>query len=321
MTMTLKKLFLAAVAVVLNTAIVRAEPKIVAITSIIEHTALNAVKDGAVEELARQGFKDGENIQILYENAQGQPSIAGQISRQFIGKNPAVIIAISTPSAQSVLSVTKKIPVVFSAVTDPVGAKLVKSNDAGNGNVTGVSDKMPVEEQLKLIKEIVPSATKIGVIYNPGETNSVSSVQELKEVAATMGFEVIDAPAMKTADVQSAARSLIGKADVMYAPTDNTVMATIESVTMVGQSAKIPFFTADTNSVSRGAVASIGFSYYQLGIETGKLAARILKGEDPNKMPVVYSKTFDLFVNKSAAVKYGITFSDEILERATEIIE
>lgn len=322
--MTIKKVFLTVAAVAMSTIIAQAETKkVVAITAIIEHPSLNAVKDGAIEELARQGFKEGENLEVLFENAQGQQSIAVQIARQFVGKKPDVIIPIATPSAQAILSVTNSIPVVFSAVTDPVAAKLVQSlqADPKNKNVTGVSDMLPVESQIELIREVVPNVSKIGIIFNPGEPNSVVAVKEFKEAAGKVGIEIVEAPATKSSEVQSAARSLIGKADAMYTPTDNTVVATLESVVLVAQSAKIPFFSADTDSVTRGSIAAIGFSYHDLGVETGKSAARILKGEKPSAIPVVFSTKFELHLNKSSAEKTGITFPDAMLERAFKVIE
>jgi putative ABC transport system substrate-binding protein len=322
--MTTHKLILTAAAVALSTLVARAaDPQIVAITQIVEHPALNDVRDGVVEELARQGFKDKEQIQVLFENAQGQPSIASQIARQFVGKNPAVIVTIATPSSQAVISVTDTIPVIFSAVTDPVDAKLVKSlkADPDNKNVTGVSDKLPVDAQIGLIKNFLPDVKKVGIVYSPSEPNSVIAVQEFKEAGTKLGIEVVEAPAMKSADVQSAARSLIGKVDAMYTPTDNTVVATLESVVSVSYSSKIPFFAADTNSVERGALAAIGYSYKQLGIETGKLVARVLKGEKPADIPTVFSESVELFVNKTAAAKSGLRLSDEVLKSAVKVIE
>lgn len=316
-----KKLLLAAASLFACATAAHAESKIVAITAIVEHPALNAVRDGVKEELAKAGFKDGQDIKIVYQTAQGQAATATQIARQFVGMNPAVIVAISTPSTQAVLAATNEIPVVFSAVTDPVGAKLVKTLGTGNGHVTGVSDKLPLAEQLALVKEITPNVKRLGIIYNPGEANSVSSVAEAKELGPKMGLEIIEAPAMKTADVQAATRSLIGRADAAFVPTDNLVVSAMEVAASSAQSGKMPLYAADTSSVARGAIASVGFNYHQVGIETGKQVVRILKGEKPNDMPVVFAKETDLFLNKKSATLTGLTFPEAALKKAVSITE
>ncbi len=316
-----KKLLLAAVGACLCGTAAHAEPKVVAITAIVEHPALDAARDGVKEELARAGFKDGEDIKIVFQTAQGQPATATQIARQFVGMKPAVIVAISTPSAQAVVAATKDIPVVFSTVTDPVGAKLVKSLGTGNGNVTGVSDRLPLAEQLALVKEITPNVKRLGIVFNPGEANSVSSVKEAKELGPTMGLEIVEAPAMKTADVQAAVRSLFGKADAAFVPTDNTVVSAMEAAAGAAQSGKLPLYAGDTGSVPRGAMASVGFNYRQIGVETGKQVVRILKGEKPNDMPVVFAKETDVFLNKKTADKIGVVLSDGLLKRAASITQ
>ena len=299
----------------------KAEDVTVAVTAIVEHPALDAVRDGVKEALSQAGYKEGENLTFLYESAQGNPGTAAQIARQFVGEEPTVIVPISTPSAQAVISSTRDIPVVFTAVSDPVGAQLVKDMDKPGGNVTGISDMSPVADHVALIKEITPDAKSIGFIYNTAEANSVSTLAALKEEAAKAGLEVIESVATKSAEVQGAARALVGRADVIYIPTDNTIVSAFEAAVGVAEEAKLPLYAGDTDSVARGALAALGFNYFDVGRQTGDVVVRVLKGEAPGEIPVKVAAGTDLVINKSAAGKMGVTFSDAVLSRANEVIE
>ncbi|WP_062227397.1 ABC transporter substrate-binding protein [Aureimonas frigidaquae] len=293
----------------------------VAVTAIVEHPALDAVRDGVKEVLEENGYKDGDNLTFSYESAQGNPGTAAQIARQFIGEGPDVIVAISTPSAQAVVSATRDIPVVFSAVTDPVGAQLVSSMEAPGGNVTGISDMSPVAEHVALIREILPQAKTIGFLYNPGETNSVSSLAALKQAAEGAGLSVVESTASRSSEVQNAARALVGRADIIYVPTDNTIVSALESAVGVAEESKVPLFTADTDSVNRGALAALGFNYHEVGRETGAVVLRILKGEEAGAIPVAVASGSNLVVNKAAAAKMGVTLPEAVVARANQVIE
>lgn len=298
-----------------------AADKSVAVTAIVEHPALDAARDGVRDELKAAGFEAGKNLKFEYQSAQGNNGTAAQIARKYVGDRPDVIVAIATPSAQAVVAATKEVPVVFSAVTDPVAAKLVKSWDASGTNVTGVSDLSPLEKHLELIKRIVPGAKRVGVIYSPGEANSVAIVEALKKLAPGAGLSLVEAAAARTVDVPSAAQSLVGKVDVIYAPTDNNVMSAFEGIAKVAQQARLPVIAADTDAVKRGAVAALGLNYYDLGRQTGKLVVRILKGESPGKMASQVSNTFELHVNPGAALKQGVTLSDELVKSAKLVVK
>ena len=293
----------------------------VAVTAIVEHPALDAVRDGVKEALTEAGYKDGENLKFLYESAQGNPGTAAQIARQFVGEEPSVIVPISTPSAQAVVSATRDVPVVFTAVSDPVGAQLVKDVAKPGRNVTGLSDMSPVAEHIKLIKEISPKAKSIGFLYNTAETNSVSILAALKEEAARNDMTVVESVATKSAEVQGAARGLVGRADVFYIPTDNTIVSAFEAAVGVAEEAKIPLYAADTGSVDRGAVAALGFNYFDVGKQTGAIVARILKGEAPGDIPVTVAVGTDLVINKGAATRMGVTLPEAIVSRATRTVE
>src|SRR5262245_3673572 len=282
-----------------------ADEAFVAVTAIVEHPALDACRDGIRDELKAGGYEEGKNLKFVYESAQGNPGTAVQIAQKFVGESPTVIVPISTPSAQAVVAATSDIPVVFTAVTDPLGAKLVSDLQKPGGNVTGMSDLSPIAKQLELIKEVTPNAKKIGVPFNPGEANAVTLVQLLKSEGAKMGYEIVEAPAPKSSDVLAAAQSLVGKSDVIYVPTDNTIVSALEAVIQVGADNKLPVFAGDTDSVKRGAIAAIGFNYYDVGRQTGQIVARVLKGEKPGDIAVQGVEITELYVNPARPHRWG----------------
>lgn len=299
----------------------KAEEVTVAVTAIVEHPALDAARDGIKEALSEAGYKEGENLTFVYESAQGNPGTAAQIARQFVGDAPNVIVPISTPSAQAVVSATRDIPVVFTAVSDPLGAELIKDMQKPGGNVTGLSDMSPVADHVALIKEITPNAKSIGFIYNTAEANSVSTLAALKAEAEKAGLTIVESVATKSAEVQGAARALVGRVDAIYIPTDNTIVSAFEAAVGVAEEAKIPLYAGDTDSVNRGALAALGFNYFDVGKQTGEIVVRVLKGEKPGDIPVRVAAGTDLVINKKAAAKMGVTFPESITSRATKTIE
>lgn len=292
----------------------------VATTAIVEHPALDAARDGVRDELAVGGYVEGQNLRFLYESAQGNPATAAQIARKFVGESPDVIVPISTPSAQAVASATQDIPIVFSAVTDPVGAKLVGDPMKPGGNVTGMSDLSPIGKHLDLIKQITPEAKTLGVMFNPGEANSLSLLELVKQEAPGRGLTVVEGPATKTSEVLGAAQSLVGKADVIYVPTDNTIISAFEAVVKVGIDNRLPVYAGDTDSVARGAIAALGFNYYDVGRQTGKMVLRILKGEAPGDIAVEGVDITELYVNPGMAEKMGVTIPDALIQQAKEVV-
>lgn len=297
------------------------ETKTVAITAIVEHPALDAVRKGAIEELAAAGYKEGENLTVNFQSAQGNMATAGQIAKQFVADTPDVIIAIATPSAQAVVSATNTIPVVFSAVTEPVEAKLVSKLDGSGTNVTGASDVLPLEPQIELIKELLPSVKNIGFVYSPGEVNSTVTLKNLKKIAQMQGLNIVEAPAQKSSDIAMASQSLVGKVDVIYTSTDNNVINAYEALTQVAKEAKIPLVSSDPSAIERGAAVALGVNYLDLGRETGKITARILKGEKAGDIPVYSSQKLDLLVSKKYAAEQGISVPQSIIDRASKVAE
>jgi putative tryptophan/tyrosine transport system substrate-binding protein len=297
------------------------EVPFVAVTQIVEHPALDAVRDGIKAELAAAGYSEGQSLKWEWQSAQGNPATAAQIAQQFVGENPDLIVAIATPSAQAVVAANQTIPVVFSAVSDPVGAELVSNPAQPGGLVTGVSDLSPIDQHMALVKELSPTAKTLGVIYNAGEANSVSLVNLVKQEAPKQGFDVVEVTVAASSDVATAAESLVGKVDAIYIPTDNTVVSALESVLKVGRDRKIPVYAGDTDSVERGAIASISFDYADVGRQTGKMVVRILKGEKPGDIAVETVQELQLALNPKAAEAMGVTIPDAVQTRAQKVFE
>ncbi|AOJ63870.1 ABC transporter substrate-binding protein [Burkholderia ubonensis] len=297
-----------------------AQAQTVKVLSIVDHPALDAIRDGVRAELKAEGYGD-DKLKWEYQSAQGNTGTAAQIARKFVGDQPDVIVAIATPAAQAVVASTKSVPVVYSGVTDPVAAQLVKGWGPAGANVTGVSDKLPLDRQVALIKRVVPKAKTVGMVYNPGEANSVVVVKELKEILAKQGMTLKEAAAPRTVDIGPAAKSLIGKVDVIYTNTDNNVVSAYEALVKVANEAKIPLVAGDTDSVKRGGIAALGINYGDLGRQTGKVVARILKGEKPGAIASETSSNLELFVNTGAAAKQGVTLSQDLVKDAKTVIK
>ncbi|MFW2177230.1 MULTISPECIES: ABC transporter substrate-binding protein [unclassified Moraxella] len=293
--------------------------KTLAITAIVEHPALDAVRKGVLDELNTQGYADGKNLKVNFQSAQGNTATAGQIAKQFVADKPDAIVAIATPSAQSVVAATTSIPVVFAAVTDPVEAKLLKSWDASGTNVTGVSDLLPLDPQVDLMKKVVPTLKNIGYVYSPGEVNSTVVLKQLEAKVKPMGINVVAVPAQRSTDIPQAARSLQGKVDLIYTSLDNNVVSAYESLYQAAKEIKVPLIASDTDSVPRGAVAALGINYEELGHETGKIVGRILKGETAGSIKPATMPKLDLYLSPKHAQEVGITLSPELISQAKQV--
>lgn len=292
--------------------------KKVAITAIVEHPALDAVRKGVIEELKTEGYEEGKNLQLDFQSAQGNTATAGQIAKKFAGSKPDVIVTIGTPSAQSMVASSRTIPIVYAAVTDPVSAKLVPSWEASKTNVTGVSDELPLPAQIEIMKKTVPNLKSVGYVYSPGEINSTVVMKQLQTLLAKDGIALVSVPAQRTTDVPQAAKSLQGKVDLIYTSLDNNVVSAYESMYKVAKDMKMPLVASDTGSVKRGAAIALGVNYHELGVATGKIVGRILKGEKPGDIPSQRMSVdqLELLVSKSHAAEQGITLSEELLKQS-----
>lgn len=298
------------------------EKIIVAVTQLVEHPALDEVYRGIVDELRDEGYVAGQNMTLLYETAQGSGVTAAQIAQKFVGAKPDVMVGIATISAQSLVSANreKKIPIVFSSVTDPIGAQLVGDlKNTKDSNVTGVSNWIEIEPQLEKFRQILPSLKKLGFIYNPGEGNSVVLLDRIRAAANKMGIKILAAPATITAEVSMATESIANKVDAIYISNDNTALSAFQSIVSVANDAKIPVFVSDTDIVDQGAVAALGPNQYQVGRETGKMVVAILKGTPPSAIPVGFLEKLEFFLNEDALVKVNLIVPDELKRQADKL--
>ncbi|WP_434922966.1 ABC transporter substrate-binding protein [Glutamicibacter sp. PAEs-4] len=294
------------------------EPVNIGISQFVSHPSLDAVVTGFKAGMEEAGYT-GEKISYDENNAETDQatntSIAGKLAAD---SDIDLVLAVATPSAQAAAQAITNVPVLFSAVTDPVDAKLVASNEAPGANVTGTSDMNPVDEQLQLLKDLVPDAKKVGIVYSSGEANSAVQVKMAKEAAKGLGLTIEEAAVSASSEVQQAASSL--DVDAYYVPTDNAVVSALEGLLQVAEKNKVPVISADGESVKRGATATYGINYEKLGEQTAAMAMKLLKGEaEPATMPVETISEVDLYLNEDAAKKAGIEFTDEMKSEAVEV--
>jgi putative ABC transport system substrate-binding protein len=298
-----------------------AEPIKIGIMQIVDHPALNATRDGVRDVLQEvYGYVPDQDIIYDMQSAQGDVATANTIARKFVSDQVDVIVSIATPTSQAVANATKEIPIVFSAVTDPVSAGLVKDLNKPGGNVTGVSDMTPVDRQVEMLKYVFPDAKNLGTVYNAGEVNSVVTNDLAKVACEKYGMSLIEATVSTSADVAIATQSLVGKVDAIYVSTDNTVVSALETVIKVCQDKKIPLILADPTTLEKGATMALGFDYYLHGRQTGDMVARILKGEKPSDIPVEFANKLVLMVNSKNLEILGVQADDfkALLEKYVE---
>lgn len=290
---------------------------VVGVLQLTSHPALDKIYEGIVDALKEEGFVDGKTMVLDFQNAQGDQSNLKTMSERFMTKKADIMVGIATPSAQALANVSSEVPIVLGAVTDPKGAGLVKDNQHPGGNITGVSDQTPVEDQFNLIKTLVPEAKKIGIIYSSSEDNSIIQGKQAAEAAKKLGIETITATVASTNDVSQIATNLATQVDAIYVPADNTVASAMSTLVNITDAAKIPVFPAVDTMVEEGGLATVGLNQYKLGKMTGKMTARILKGESkPATTPIEYLKTGDKIVNPKKAQELGITIPQDILDSA-----
>ena len=295
----------------------KAEKVNVGIVQLVEHAALDAANKGFVEGLASKGYKEGQNITYDRQNAQADQSNLQNIAHRFVNNKVNLICAIATPAAQTVANVTSDIPIVATAVTDYKTAKLVKDNAKPGTNVTGTTDMNPVEQQLDLLLKIVPNAKSVGTIYCSSEVNSQLQVDILKKAATTKGVTIKEATVSNVNDIQQAARSLVGKVQAIYVPTDNVLASAMPTLVSVTEEAKLPVICGEGGMVKAGGLATLGVDYYKLGFQAGEMAADILSGKSkPADMGIQAQKEFKAMVNLKEAEKIGLKVPEDVLKGA-----
>ena len=282
----------------------------IGISQFITHQSLDATREGFVDELAKQGYVEGENIEIDFQNAQGEQRNLKTISQQ-LAESSDVVLAIATPSAQSLANTTQTTTVIFSAVTDPVSAKLVESREHPGGNVTGTSDQSSdaISTQINLIKKVLPKAKTIGILYTQSEPNSVVQKDEAKRLLEEKGFTVVEKTILDSNNVKAAAESLMAEVDMVFVPTDNIISSTMETVKQVSIKHKVPVFGGSTEMVALGGLYNYGTNYEELGRQTARMLVRILKGEKPENIAVELPEKLELHTNQEMAAALGIDIS------------
>ena len=293
----------------------------IGVIQIVEHPSLDAARQGFIDLLAEKGYVAGEKVSYDLQNAQGDISIANTIAQKFLVERPDLILAIATPTAQAVANVITDIPILITAVTDPVAAGLVESMELPNTNVSGTTDLTPVAKQIELLLKFQPDTGKVGIIYNAGEVNSLVQVEIARRVCQEKGLKLVEVTADTSANVLQAAQSLAGRVDAFYVPTDNTVVSAIESVVMVAEDYDLPLIVGEADSVERGGLATEGLSYYSLGRQTGEMALKVLRGKARvENLPIESQQTTRLVINAAAAEKMGIKIPVQLTEAADQII-
>lgn len=289
---------------------------VVGILQLTSHPALDIIYEGIVDALNDEGFVDGKTIEIDFQNAQGDQSNLNSMSTRFVNKNASLMIGIATPSAQALANSSKEIPIILGAVTDPKGAGLVKNNEKPGGNITGVSDLTPIKEQFNLIKQILPNAKNIGILYSSSEDNSIVQAKQAIEIAESMGYETTVSTVSSTNDVSQVSSSLVNQVDAVWVPTDNTIASAMSTLVAAADENNIPVFPAVDTMVEEGGLATVGLNQYELGILTGKMAATVLKGENkPQTMPIQYLQKGEIIINLEKATELGIAIPENILEK------
>lgn len=282
----------------------------IGISQFITHQSLDATREGFVDELAKQGYVEGKNIEIDLQNAQGEQRNLKTISQQ-LAESSDVVLAIATPSAQSLANTTQTTPVIFSAVTDPVSAKLVESREHPGGNVTGTSDQSSdaISTQINLIKKVLPKAKTIGLLYTQSEPNSVVQKDEAKRLLEEKGFTVVEKTILDSNNVKAAAESLMAEVDMVFVPTDNIISSTMETVKQVSIKHKVPVFGGSTEMIAVGGLYNYGTNYEELGRQTARMLIRVLKGEKPENIAVELPEKLELHTNQEMADALGIDIS------------
>jgi len=293
----------------------------VGITQLMTNPGIDAIREGFLDEMGKLGYRDGQNIRFIQENSQGDNVTGQSIAKKFVNNKIDLIFAITTPTAQVCANEIKgtNIPLVFGAVTDPIAAGLVNSLEKPGGNITGTSDKWPTDAQLNLLIKLVPKVKKIGVVYNPGETNSESNIKEVQKVCNNKNLQLIKVPVSNTSEVYAAAESLIGKIDAFYVSADNTVITAMDAIIKVSEKNRIPLLPGVSSNVEQGGFGTLGPDYFDIGVESAKIADKIIKGEKPSNIPIATATRFEYFFNKRSAKATNVVIPDSLLKKAVKV--
>lgn len=291
-------------------------PAKVGVLQFVTHEALDEIYRGIEAGLAEAGYDKGDNLEINFLNSEADQSKVQTMSQTLVNQGNQVLVGIATPAAQGLASATKDIPIIMGAVTDPVGAKLVKDLEAPDGNITGVSDRTPIADQLGLMAELTPGVKTIGVVYSSSEDNSKSQVETFKQLAKEAGYEVVEYAIASSNDLTTTANVMVGKVDAIWVPLDNTVASAFTSLVQVAKTAKKPIYTSVDTMVAEGGLASVYIDQYELGLATGKMAAKVLAGKSVDQLPVEIFDQGNPIINETVAAELGIVIPDNLKSEA-----
>lgn len=286
------------------------------VLQLLSHPALDAIYAGLVEELGRQGYKEGENLTIDFQNAQADQSNLVAMSEKLVEAKNEIIVGITTPATLSLANATKKIPIIMAGITYPVEAGLIADEAKPGNNITGVSDRTPIRQQLEIMKEILPNMKKLGVLYTASEDNSVKQVEEVKKAAADLGLELKIATVTSTNDVQQVTESLASGVEAIFVPIDNTIASTMPTVVKVTDEFKIGVFPSADTMVADGGVLGLGVDQYQIGVKAAEVVMAVLNGANPAETPIVLANEGIIYLNEAKAKQLGIKIPASIKEKA-----
>ncbi|HFI0176272.1 TPA: tryptophan ABC transporter substrate-binding protein [Streptococcus suis] len=293
----------------------------IGVLQFVTHDSLDEIYKGIKAGLEEGGYSTTDNLEIDFMNAEADQSQVQTMSKKLVDNGNELLIGIATPAAQGLANATTELPIIMGAVTDPVGANLVSDLKNPGGNITGVSDQTPVADAVSLIKEITPDAKTIGVLYSSNEDNSKIQVEEFKAAAEEAGYTVLEYAVASSNELASTVEVATSKTDVLFTPVDNTVASAFSTVVSVANKTKTPIFTSVEDMVEGGGIASVTLSQYDLGVATGKMAAKILDGANPGDTPVQIFNEGTIVVNQKVAKELGITLSDDVINQASKVIE
>jgi len=293
----------------------------IGVTQLMTNPGIDAIREGFISEMSKLGYKEGVNIKYTFENSQGDNVVAQSIAKKFVNNKCDLIFAITTPTAQVCAKEIKgtDIPLIFGAVTDPVSAGLVNTLEKPGGNITGTSDKWPTGAQFDLLLQLIPTVKRIGIVYNPGETNSEFNMIEIEKVCKNKNLQLIKVAVSNTNEVYTAAQSLVGKIDAFYVSADNTVITAMDAVIKVSEKNKIPLLPGVSSNVEQGGFGTLGPNYFDIGVESARIIDKIIKGGNPATIPVSTAKNYEYFFNVKSAKATGVIIPDALLQRASKV--
>ena len=304
-----------------NSPIERKQVKIY-ISQLVAHPALAATTKGIVDGLADGGYINGSNMELKIESAQGNMALSGQIANKFVSNEPDIVVGVATMAAQSFVKFARagKTKLIFTTVTDPLGANLVKNLEQPGNNISGVSNFVALEPQIEMFKQIKPSIKKLGFLYNPGEFNSISLIEQLRIICPKYGIKLVTISVSKTSEIVQSAIKLSSLVDAIFVSNDNTALSALRMIVKAADRQKIPVFVSDTDIVADGAIAALGPNQYEIGKQTAAMIVQVLKGRDINNMQVQFPRKTELFLNMKVAKKLGIKLPDDLIAKAKKVL-